>query len=105
MVYVLSLIVYLLILGAGIYVIKKTPKKVEKYAAKIALMGFAVQVFINWASLGNLPFMPQMGNLDQGQYDSLDLMMLSLVSIFCYGAMLVIFYKAYDYYHDNPSST
>lgn len=105
MVYVLSLIIYLLILGAGVYIIKKNPKKVEKYAAKIALMGFAVQVFINWASLGNLPFMPQISNAKE-QYDSLDLMMLSLVSIFCYGAMLVIFYKAYDYYHsDNPPAT
>lgn len=103
MVYVLSLIVYLLILGAGIYIIKKNPKGVEKYTTKIALIGFLVQVFINWASLGNVPFMPQMAVLGKSQNGSLDFMLLSLVSIFCYASLLVIFYKAYDYYKDNNS--
>lgn len=104
MVYVLSLIVYLLILGAGIYIIKKNPKKMERYATKIALIGFAVQMFINWASLGNLPFMPQIAIFGKGQHGSLDFMLLSLVSIFCYAGLLVIFYKAYDYYKDDTPS-
>lgn len=105
MVYVLSLVVYLLILAAGIYIIKKSPKRVERYAAKIALIGFFVQMFINWASLGNLPFMPQIDILAKGQHGSLDFMLLSLVSIFCYAALLVIFYKAYDYYQNEKGDS
>lgn len=100
MVYVLSLVVYLFILGIGVYLIKQNPHKAEVYAISIALIGFFIQIFINWASLGNVPTMPQIGIFGEGQHSSLDFLLLSLVSIFCYAALLVVFYKTNDYYHE-----
>lgn len=100
MIYILSLIIYVIILGIGIYLIRNNPKKAERSATTTALTGFIIQIFINWASLGNIPAMPQIGIFDEGQQGSLDFLILSLISIFCYGALLVILYKANDYYHE-----
>lgn len=104
MVYALSLLIYLLILITGVYLIKKNPHRVERYAAKIALLGFGAQIFINWAALGNIPVMPQISALNVGRHGHLDFMILSLISIFCYAALLVILYKTHDYYHDNKNN-
>lgn len=98
MVYVLSFIIYVIILGIGVAIAKKV-KRIELQGALITLIGFVIQVFINWASLGNIPAMPQISNFNITQHALLDLIILSMVSVFCYGALLVIIYKAHDYFN------
>lgn len=100
MVYVLSFVVYVCILGLGVTLIKKNALQTERSAAKIAFVGFCIQIFINWSSLGNVPAMPQMTAFNVGKHPYLDFMILALISIFCYASILVIFYKTHDYYHE-----
>lgn len=97
MVYVLSFIVYMIIFSIGVAVAKKA-QKIELVGAAISMVGFFIQVFINWASLGNIPSMPQIGNFNITQHGLLDLIILSMISVFCYAGLLVIIYKAHDYY-------
>lgn len=104
MVYLISFVIYMIVLGVGIFVIQKTPKNFERHIIKLALLGFAIQLFINWASLGNLPVLPQLERLNRADNATFELMILSLISIFCYASMLVIFFKAHDYYHLNNQS-
>lgn len=98
MVYVLSFIVYMIILGIGVAVAKKA-QKIELAGVTVSMVGFLIQVFINWASLGNIPSMPQISNFNITQHGLLDLIILSMISVFCYAGLLVIIYKAHDYYH------
>lgn len=98
MVYVVSFIIYVIILGIGVAIAKKA-QKIELYGVVVSMVGFAIQVFINWAALGNIPSMPQISNFSVTQHGLLDLIILSMVSVFCYAALLVIIYKAHDYYH------
>lgn len=97
MVYVLSFIVYMIILSIGVAVAKKA-QKIELAGAAVSMIGFLIQVFINWASLGNIPSMPQIANFNITNHGLLDLIILSMVSVFCYAALLVVIYKAHDYY-------
>lgn len=97
MVYVLSFIVYMIIFGIGIAVAKKV-ERIELPGAIVSMIGFLIQVFINWASLGNIPSMPQIANFNVTNHGLLDLIILSMVSVFCYAALLVVIYKAHDYY-------
>lgn len=99
MVYLLSSIVYIIVLGLGIMIIQKIPKNYERYIIILAVLGFLIQLFINWSSLGNLPVMPQLTNFNRSNDVSFELMILMLISIFCYASLLVIFFKAHDYYY------
>lgn len=98
MVYLVSFVVYMAILGFGIIIIQKSLIHYERHIIKLTLFGFAIQLFINWSSLGNLSAMPQLTLLNRANNSNIELMILTLISIFCYASLLVIFFKAHDYY-------
>lgn len=101
MVYLLSFVIYVAVLGLGILVIQKCKQNYERHMIKLTLFGFGTQLFINWASLGNVAQMPQLNLLNRANSGNIELMILTLISIFCYASLLVIFFKAYDYYHSD----
>lgn len=101
MLYVISLVVYAIILLSGLYITKKTPTHCEKIITKLCLVGFGLQLMLNylfWGS-GASAFNP-LASVVSAERSAVNLMFLALISIFCYAGLLTILFKAKDFYEE-----
>lgn len=103
MVYLLSFIIYAIIFIIGAYLILKNSPNLEFRIAVLILIGFFIQVFIDWASLGNITSLPQITVFGTA-HGYLEFLILTLVSVFCYAALLVALYQVYRYHQKNQKS-
>lgn len=101
MIYIFSLIIFVIVFGAGFYIIKKNPAKVEHLVGRICFLGLAMQLFVNYLFWGSRAsaFNP-LALVISPERSAVNLMFLALISIFCYAGLLVILYKAHDFYND-----
>lgn len=99
MIYIISVVVYVIVFLAGMYVVKKHPNRTEKIIFKLCLVGFVLQLMINYSFWGSLatelnPLASSVGT----ERSSINLMFYALISIFCYASLLVVLSKAKDFY-------
>lgn len=100
LVYLVSFVVYAIIFLIGMFFIYKNHENVEGVIQKLVVIGFLVQVLINWLFWGNSSAFELIDVLAQMERNSLNFMLLSLISIFCYSALFVFLIKANEYFHD-----
>lgn len=100
-VYIISFIVYLLVFIVGMVAIHKKPQMAEKIIHKVAILGFFLQIFINWLFWGDLSAFNPIATLASMERNALNLMFLHLISIFCYAGMFVLLLKANEFYNPN----
>ncbi|MDO4897034.1 MAG: hypothetical protein Q3971_06695 [Moraxella sp.] len=101
MIYVISALVYVIVLLSGLYVAKTRPVKCERVIVKLCFVGFVLQLMVNylfWGS-GASNFNP-LAMIVGAERSAINLMFLALVSIFCYASLLTILFKAKDFYEE-----
>lgn len=100
MIYLISLAIYLVVLGAGMYIVKTRPKQAEKFITKICAVGFILQLCVNYLFWGNIAAFNPLSTYVSIERSAVNLMFLGLVSIFCYAGLLVMLSKADEFYND-----
>ncbi|MDO5652110.1 MAG: hypothetical protein Q4G13_08280 [Moraxella sp.] len=100
MIYGISFVVYAGVFGAGLYIVKRLPTQAEKLITKLTFVGFMLQVAINYIFWGNPSAFFAGDPLASSERLAVNFMFLCLISIFCYASLLVILFKARDYYHE-----
>lgn len=99
MIYLISVVIYAVILGAGLYLIKRHPAKCETVMTKLCLMGFLLQLMVNYLFWGGqMSALNPLAQLFGGERSAVNLMILAIISIFCYASLMVILFKAKDFY-------
>ena len=102
MVYIISLVVYAVVFGAGMYIVKKHPRQIEKLITKLCFVGFVLQLMINYLFWGHQAVkLNPLATVISSERSSINLMFLALVSIFCYASLLVVLFKAKDFYEES----
>lgn len=101
MLYLVSAILIALVFVISFIIVRKIANQhAEKLVTRICAVGFVLQIIVNWLFLGagmvHNPFAEQ-ASVEQ---TSIAFLILCLVSIFCYGSLLLILYKAHEFYHD-----
>ncbi|STZ09149.1 Uncharacterised protein [Moraxella caprae] len=99
MIYAVSVVWYALIFILGMAFIKKMPDRAERWVGILVFIGFCTQILINYVGLGHLGVFELLAHLDHDR-SAFNLMVLCLISIFCYSALFVMLIKAYDYYQE-----
>lgn len=101
MIYIISIVIYAIIFGASMHIIINQPSHVEKLVAKLCLLGFLLQAMVNYVFWGELntfsPFISDLGI----ERNAINLMMACLISLFCYASLLVLLFKANDFYNND----
>ena len=100
MIYVISFVVYAIVFMAGFYVVKKQPKRADKTVARLCLVGFTLQLMINYVFWGNIIAFSPISAYVSVERSAVHLMFLALIAIFFYAALLVVLFKAHDFYHE-----
>lgn len=100
MIYLLSLVVYVVVFMACMYIIKTQPDKVEKLITKICFVGFCSQLMINYLFWGNISAFGIISQVVSIERSAINLMFLCLTSIFCYASLLALLFKANDFYNE-----
>lgn len=101
MIYLISLVIYVIVFGAGLYLVKTQPQKVERSVGKICLVGLILQLFVNYLFWGQVATFNPLATVVSTERSAINLMFLALISIFCYASLLVALFKANDFYHEN----
>ncbi|WP_066805162.1 hypothetical protein [Moraxella oblonga] len=100
MVYIVSLIIYVLIFVVGMYFIKSQTDSAKASIIKANLVGFCIQILINYAFWGNpdaFGILSQFVNIER---DTTNFILLCLTSVFCYGSLLALLFMADNLYHE-----
>lgn len=100
MIYVISLAIYVAVLSAGLYLVKKRPHLVEKWLGWLCFVGLMAQLVVNYLFWGSAVSFNPLATLISPERSSLNLMYLAFISIFCYASLLALLFKANDFYHD-----
>lgn len=100
MVYLISFVIYAIVFGVGFFLVKTNSSKVERLLGWICFVGLLLQVLVNYLFWGSAASFNPLATLISSERSAVNLMFLALVSIFCYAGLLVILYKAHDFYHD-----
>lgn len=99
LIYQISLAIFVLIGILGFVVIRSNPTWVERAVTQITLLGFLAQIAVNWLFLGSGMVYNPFAEAVLGR-TSITFLVFCLVSIFCYASLLMIFYKAHEFYHE-----
>lgn len=102
MIYIISFILYTAVFLVGMFFIHKRPQTAESAIHKIAIVGFFLQLLINWLFWGNLSAFNPIAPVVSMERSALNFMFLCLISIFCYASIFVLLLKANEYY--NPET-
>lgn len=98
--YVISAAVFAVVFLAGFVLIRKNPTWIEKAVIQLSLVGFFIQIAINWLFLGKgMVYNPFVENTTLTQ-TSVHFLILCLISIFCYCSLMMILYKAHEFYNE-----
>lgn len=100
MIYLISLVVYAIVLTAGMYIVRKHPYQVERLLGRICLVGFVLQLLVNYVFWGQAANLNPLSGFVSPEPSAVNLMYLALISIFCYAALLALLFKANDFYND-----
>lgn len=100
MVYLISLVIYVVVFGACMRIIKTQPDRVEGFITKICFVGFCLQLMINYLFWGNANAFGILSQVVSIERSSMNLLFLCLTSIFCYGSLMVLLFKANDFYNE-----
>lgn len=98
MVYLLSLVVYVIVFFVCLHLIKTKPSQSDSLVVRICLVGFALQLMINYLFWGNSGAFWVLSNFVQIERSMINLLFLTLTSIFCYASLMVLLFKAKDFY-------
>ncbi|OPH39295.1 hypothetical protein [Moraxella lacunata] len=52
MIYLFSFLIYAVVFGAGFYLVRKNPTKVERLVGRICFIGLILQLFVNYLFWG-----------------------------------------------------
>lgn len=100
MIYLISLVVYVAVFAAGFYVVKKHPQRVERLLGRLCFLGLMMQLLVNYLFWGSAATFNPLATLVSADRSSVNLMYLALISIFCYASLLVVLFKANDFYNE-----
>ncbi|OAU94574.1 MULTISPECIES: hypothetical protein [Moraxella] len=100
LIYFVSAVIFFFILSVGLYITRRHGVRSEKVIVRLCLIGFLCQILINWLFWGDgviyNPFSAT-GSVDR---TGLTFLVLCLISIFCYASLLMLLYKANDFYNE-----
>lgn len=99
MIYLLSFVVYLIVFAIGIYFIVIQSQKTTNITHVVCLVGFVIQVLINYLFWGNVSAFGFLSSIINNERTLTNLLILCIISVFCYGLLDVVFVKLNDYYH------
>lgn len=101
MIYLFSFLIYAVVFGAGFYLVRKNPTKVERLVGRICFIGLILQLFVNYLFWGSMAsaFNP-LAVMISPERSAVNLMFLALISIFCYASLLVVLFKENDFYNE-----
>lgn len=98
-IYGISILMFVLILITGLIIVRRAGIRSEKAITRLCIVGFLCQILINWMFWGNgaiyNPFVHAVADKS-----SLTFLVLCLISIFCYSALLLLLYKANEFYNE-----
>ncbi|MFB6349399.1 hypothetical protein [Moraxella marmotae] len=100
MIYAISVAIFLLILLIGLYLIRRQGSSSEKVVTRLCVIGFICQIIINWLFWGDGIIYNPFANGASLEKTGLVFLVLCLISIFCYSALLLILYKANEFYNE-----
>ena len=100
MIYLISLVVYAIILAAGMYIVRKHSHQVERLLGRICPVGFVLQLLVNYVFWGQAASFNPLSGFVSPERSAVNLMYLALISIFCYAALLALLFKANDFYNE-----
>lgn len=100
MIYAISAVLFAVVFAIGFIIIRKKPSSSEKASAIISAVGFLVQIAINWLFLGTGMVHNPLAKSVPVEQTAIAFLVLCLVSIFCYAALLMVFYKIHEFYHE-----
>ncbi len=100
MIYLISFVIYAIVFGVGFYLVKTNPNKVERLLGRICFIGLIFQVLVNYLFWGSAASFNPLATIISSERSAINLMFLALVSIFCYAGLLIVLYKAHDFYHE-----
>lgn len=103
-VYIISFILYLIIFALGMFFIQKRPAIAERAIHKLAFLGFVLQLLINWGFWGDLSAFNPIAIIASQERSAINLLFLSLISIFCYSALFVGLLKSNEYYNGSSDT-
>lgn len=101
-VYIISFIIYAIVFLVGMFFIHKKPQIAESCIHKVAIIGFVLQLLINWLFWGDVSAFNPIAPIASMERSALNFMFLCLISIFCYASMFILLLKANEYY--NPET-
>lgn len=101
MIYLFSFLIYAMVFGVGFYLIRCNPATVERLVGWLCFIGLILQLFVNYLFWGSMAgtFNP-LAVMISPERSAVSLMFLALISIFCYASLLVILFKANDFYNE-----
>ncbi|MDO4250888.1 MAG: hypothetical protein Q4C68_05190 [Moraxella sp.] len=99
----ISIIIFVLVLIAGVLVVRKKPHLVEKLVTKLTVVGFCFQMMANWLFWGSGTSLNPMAVSTTPDKSSTVFLFLSLISIFCYAGLLALLFKAHDFYNGDKT--
>ena len=99
-VYLISLVLFALIALIGLLIVRRGGSSIERIVTRIAVAGFLVQILINWLFLGSGAVHNPLADGAVVEQTAISFLILCLLSIFCYSALLMIFYKAHEFYNE-----
>lgn len=100
MIYGISTILIAIVFAIGFIIIRKKPVGSEKMVTYLSTIGFLVQIAINWLFLGDGMAHNPFADAVPVEQTAIAFLVLCLVSIFCYAALLMVFYKIHEFYHE-----
>lgn len=100
MIYLISFVIYVLVFVAGFYVVKKHPSRVEQWLGRLCFGGLLLQLSVNYLFWGEVANFNPLATLVGTEHSAVNLMYLALISIFCYASLLVLLFKANDFYNE-----
>lgn len=100
LIYAVSTLLFVLVFVCGYLIIRTRPTWAEKSSVMLSALGFVCQIGINWIFCGNGRIYNPYALSVTTEKSMILFLFLCLVSIFCYSALLMVFYKAYEFYHE-----
>ena len=98
-IYAISIAMFLLILVIGLFIVRRTGIRSERVITILCVVGFLCQILINWMFWGDGSIYNPFAHAVADQ-SSLTFLVLCLISIFCYSALLMLLYKANEFYNE-----
>lgn len=99
MVYLVSLVVYILIFVVGMK-FAKSFDNTKSRIIMICLVGFCLQIFINYVFWGNSDAFGVLSQFVKIERDMTNFILLCITSIVCYGSLLTVLFLINNLYDE-----